>query len=461
MPRRTTEDQPAPVDRAQLTLGLFARAAGMFVVGLAVGVGIRWVESHVAGGPLTLSLATYRALLSTLVTGLVTATVFAIWMRTVVTGLMAGEASVRVLAAYLDDRFQLWVLSLMMGGVGLTAATLVALPARGPVHATISLPVLLAVLVAAVAGVLLTLNRGVRDLSVQELMYRLTHRGLHLVHQRETAMQPAEAEPDVEDASAPERDVVRSVLLGWVVEVDHERIARQLPEGSWTRLHVRPGQLLTPGAPLLTTSGALTESDHRSVRHAVRLGRQRQLDDDLGYLVRQMVDMSCAALSPSSNDTATSDEAMMGLGVVLAELTRVGDPRRLMNIQDRWILDEASQGTRDITKDAIERLRVAAASTPSASRQLMETLGTIAAAAREAGRDDVLDDLREQVIRLLSSLRRSELARSDHDELRGQAIRDGLISADEAPDDRDADDLRAAGASTPEARRDALSTDLP
>ena len=455
MPRRATEDQPTPVDRAQVTLGLFGPATGMFILGIAAGAGIRWIESQVAGGPLTLSLGAYQALLATLVSGLITATVFAIWMRTVVTGLMAGQASVRVLAAYLDDRFQRWVLSLMMGGVGLSAATLVALPARGPVHATISLPVLLAVLVAAVAGVLLTLNRGVRDLSVQELIYRLTHRGLHLVHQREAAMEPTEADPDVEEASAPERDVVRSVLLGWVVDIDHQRIARHLPEGSWTRLHVRPGQLRTPGAPLLTTSGDLTESDHRAIRHAVRLGRQRQLGDDLGYLVRQMVDMACAGLAPSSNDTATSDEAMMGLGVVLAELTRIGDPRRLMKIEDRWLLDEASLGVRDVTKDAIERLRVAAASTPSASRQLVETFATIAVAARDAGRDDVLGDLREQMLRLLSSLRRSELAGSDRDELRSQAIRVGLISVDDA-----SDDPNEARTSWPE-RPDALATDLP
>lgn len=458
MSRHSTEDQPTPVDRAQVALGLFGRATGMFVVGLAAGAGIRWAESQMPGGPLNLSLGAYQTLLSTLVSGLITAAIFAIWMRTVVTGLMAGHASVRVLAAYLDDRFQIWVLSLMMGGVGLAAATLVALPARGPVQATISLPVLLAVTLAAVAGVLLTLNRGVRDLSVQELMYRLTHRGLHLVHQREAEMEPTQTDPDVEEASAPEREVVRSVLLGWVVDVDRSRIAQHLPEGSWTRLHVRPGQLLTPGDPLLTTSGELTESDHRSIRHAVRLGRQRHLEDDLGYLVRQLVDMACAALAPASNDTATSDEAMKGLGVVLSELTRIGDPRRLMNIEDRWILDEASLGTRDITKDALERLRVASTSTPSASRQLMETFATIATAARDAGRDDVLDDLREQVVRLLSSLRRSELARSDRDELRGQAIHVGLISADDAPDD----DPPEAGAGTARpGRRDALAPDLP
>lgn len=456
MRRHPTEDQPTPVDRGRVTLGLFGRAAGLFVVGLAIGIGTRWVDARLAAGVLQLSLATYQTLLSSLVSGLITATIFALWMRTVVTGLMSSQVSVRVLAAYLDDRFQLRVLAMMMGGVGLSIAALLSLPPQGPVPVTFSLPVLLTATVAAIAGVLLTLNRGVRDLSVQELVYRLTHRGLHLVRQREAEMEPTEEAPDVQEASAPERDVVRSVLLGWVVDIDLERIAGHLPEDSWTRLHVRPGQLLTPGAPLLTTSGELSDEDHRAVRHAVRLGRRRHLEDDLGYLVRQMVDMACAALAPSSNDTATGDEGMKGLGLVLAELTRIGDPRRLMRVDGRWVLDEASLGTRDITKDAVERLRVASSGTPTASRQLVEMLGTIADAAREADRDDVLDDLREQLDRLLDGIDRSELADSDRDDLRSQAVQIGLASTEEMVDDPPGRDE-----TTTAPRRAAITRDLP
>lgn len=411
---------------------LLAWATGMFVGGLGLGLVTRWLEGQLGTGVLQLSLATYQTLLSALISGLITAAIFAIWMRTVVTGLMSSQVSVRILAAFLDDRFQLRVLALMLGGVGVAIAGLLSLPPQGPVPATFSLPVLLLVTVGAIAGVLLSLNRGVRDLSVQDIIYRLTHRGLHLVRQREARMEPTDQGPDVQEATAPERDMVRSVLLGWVVEVDVGQIAHHLPEDSWTRLHVRPGQLLTPGAPLLTSSAELDDEDHRAIRHAVRLGRRRRLEDDLGYLVRQMVDMACAALSPSSNDTATADEGMKGLGLVLAELTRIGDPRRLMNVDGRWILDEASLGIRDITKDTVERLRIAAADTPSAIRQLVEMFGSVADAAREAERDDVLDDLREQLDRLLDRLGRSELAASDRDDIRSQAAQIGLISTEEA-----------------------------
>ena len=449
VPRR----QLVPIDRAGVARSLFAWAAGLFSFGLLLGLAARWLDPRVGAGVLDLALADYRTLLSALISGLVTAAVFAIWMRTVVTGLMSAQVSVRVLTSYLDDGFQQRILGLMLGGVGTAISVLLTLPGSGPVPATFSLPLVLVTVVASFAMVLLALNRGVRDLSAQDIMYKLTNRGLELVRDHQAQRPAPGREPPLDEAAALERDVVRSERLGWVVQIDLASIAGRLPTGSWSRLQARRGQLLMPGEPLLTTSADLSDDDHRQVRRAFVLARRRWLTDDLSYLVRQMVDMACGALAASSNDTATADENMKGLGLVLAELTRLGDPQRLQDVDGRWILDEASPGARDITKDAVDRLRVAAAETPSAARQLVDMFGFLARAAREADRDDILEDLQEQVERLLDRVARTELADSDVEDLRGRAVRAGLIA------DARTDPSAPAPATEPEQGRHVMRSD--
>ncbi|MEO8028603.1 MAG: DUF2254 family protein, partial [Bryobacteraceae bacterium] len=84
------------------------------------------------------------------------------------------------------------------------------------------------------------------------------------------------------------------------------------------------GEFLIEGTPVLSTSGAgpFSASDGRRLSGACLVGRQRTIERDPGFGIRQLVDVGIKALSPGVNDTTT---AVMCVDYLTAILVRVAD----------------------------------------------------------------------------------------------------------------------------------------
>ena len=416
---------------------LMVTVLAAFAGGAAVGVGARALDHALPGGVLLLSLGAYRALLSAAVSGLITVVAFALWMRTVMTGMMAGKIAPRVLARHLDDQYQRFVLTAMTAALGVAAAALAGLPAEGPVEAVVSLPLVLGLAVTALAGILISLNRAMTDVSVPNVLFDLVARGKALLRAREAARRSAEA--PVDDPAALEQVAhVRSVAMGWVVAIDREALLANLPPGQGVVLRVRMGQLLDEGDVVASVSCDIEPHVESALRSAIALGRHDGRPDDFDDVLAQLVDMACSALAPGTNDTSTGEEAMEATGLLLRALVGVGDPVRHVGQGDRQLLDVASQGVRETVRRSIERLRITTATHPRSASQLVRLIGDLADVARGEGRDDVLGDLSQQVQRLAETADASELSAADVDELVATAQSRGLLDGrpPRRPDDR-------------------------
>ncbi len=415
-------------DRARLGARLVTWPGGAFAVGLLLGAGTHLLDTRLPWTVMHVTQASYRSLLTALVAGIITVAVFSIWMRSVLTGMLSAHVSPRILAAHLDDRYQLGIFSGMMGALGMVSALIIAMPTEeaGPIATLTALPLALGLTLLSLVGVLHALNRAVRDLSLQDVTLRLTRLGLEIVERRKHRVATQANPPVRSHEHDPVRGEVVATRMGWVVNVDVAHALRSLPDGAEVRLKRRPGQMVTPGDVLFWTTSDLTDEAEEALRSSVILGRHRLLEDDLAYLVGQMVDLATQALAAGSTDTSTADEVMRGLGLVLARVVETGDPPRVLEFDGRVIVDEAILGVRDIVRDALERLRLASSAKPSAARQLVTMFGEVAAAARRAGRDDVLEDLDEQRDRMLDDVLRSGLSNDVADSLRTQAETHGL-----------------------------------
>lgn len=399
-------------------VGLVLQVIGAFALGAGLGPALRMLDGFVAHVvPLTVGVASLRTLLGAVLSGLVTVAAFALWMRTVMSGMLTGQVSPRVLAGMLDDGYQRGLLATMSGFLGLASTLLLALPAEGEITSPVALPVLLAITVTALAGILLALNRAVRDLSVPSLLTRQVVTGHRLLESR-SARQHRQSRDAIGDGVAPRRVVdVRYDRTGWVRSVDREAMVRAVPDGTHLLLHVRAGQMVTAGDVLVSASRELDPPVHRRLRAALRTAGHRTPDDDIGHVIEQIVDMATHALSPGSNDTATADEAMRAAGILLSSLVRVGEPVRHVAHGASRLMDVALLGNREVVLTSVERLRLAAAPYPWAARQFIDAAGPVIRAAQEAGRDDVVDDLREQGQRLLASIAEADVAAADRGDL--------------------------------------------
>ena len=410
--------------------GLVLQVIGAFCLGAGLGPVLRLIDGPVGTlVPLTVGVASLRTLLGAVLSGLVTVAAFALWMRTVMSGMLTSQVSPRVLADTLDDGYQRSLLATMSGFLGLASTLLLALPDDGEVVSPVALPVLLAVTVTALAGILLALHRAVRDLSVPSLLTRQVVRGHQLLDSR-AAHQDAQSRADIGAPAAPRRVVdVRCDRTGWVRAVDRDAMVRAVPDGTQLLLHVRAGTLVTTGDVLVSASEELDARTHRRLRAAVSTGEHRRPDDDISHIVEQVVDMATHALSPGSNDTATADEAMRAAGILLSALVRTGDPARHMAHGDSRLIDVALPGIREVVRTSVERLRMAATPYPWSARQFIVSAGTVLRAAEDQGRDDVVDDLREQGQRLLDSVADGDLAAADRADLDEAARSRGLCQA--------------------------------
>ena len=409
-------------------LGLVLQAVVAFVLGVAVGAGIRALDPVAASWvPLPVAVDDVRALLGAMLSGLVTVTAFALWMRTVMSGLVAGQVSPRVLAGLLDDRYQRGLLAAMAASLGLVGLLLVAVPSGvDVVTVPVSLPVALAVLVLAIAGILVALNRAVRDLSVPGLLTRQVTRGQRLLRRR-ADLRHEQSEQDIGVPDLP--DTVTDVATqrtGWVRRVDRRAMVDGVPDGTQLLLHVRAGKLLTDGDVLVSASTDLDDAARAHLQDAVVLGDHRAPDDEIGHIIEQVVDMATHALSASSEDSATADEAMRAAGILLAGLVRTGEPVRHVADGETHLMDLAALGTREIARTSIELLRMASSTHPRSARQFLHAAGSVVDAARERGRDDIAGDVVEQGRRLLEQVDDADLAAADRDELHRAARDRGL-----------------------------------
>ncbi|GAA3921233.1 DUF2254 domain-containing protein [Hymenobacter algoricola] len=114
---------------------------------------------------------------------------------------------------------------------------------------------------------------------------------------------------------------------GYVQSLDEEEmltLARQL--AGVVRMEHGIGSFVARGAVLISLASyekeavMLTEELTRQVNACFSLGRQRTLEQDAGFGLRQIVDIALKALSPGINDTTTAIICVDHLGALLAQL---------------------------------------------------------------------------------------------------------------------------------------------
>jgi uncharacterized membrane protein len=97
--------------------------------------------------------------------------------------------------------------------------------------------------------------------------------------------------------------------------------------GVTLRLRRRIGEHVVAGTKLVwiwrpnpTDPAPNPEDFRRVVESAIRLGFERTLEQDVGFGIRQLVDIACKALSPAINDPYTAVQAIDHLSVIFSKL---------------------------------------------------------------------------------------------------------------------------------------------
>ena len=323
-----------------------------------------------------------RSVLSAIITSMISFTGLVFSITVVVLQLTSSQFSPRVLRTFLQDRFNQLVL-------GVFVATFVyALVVLRAVHGTaqvdpfvpqLAVTVAFLFLLASVALFLGYIHHIAQSIRAATIISNIGDdaRGL-LDRQHPVDARPA---PRLAPPDGPSH-LVLARRPGVVQRVDDDTLERAADEHRVTVCLLRAvGEFVPAQAPLLEVHGGdVPEADQ--LLCAVHLGRERNLDEDVGFGLRQLVDIAERALSPGVNDPTTAIQAIDQIHDLLRRLASRSLPPRQRLTNGRLAVDVPQPDFGDYLHLAFDELAHWAADNARVQRRLQVMLDDLRAAAR-------------------------------------------------------------------------------
>jgi uncharacterized membrane protein len=210
---------------------------------------------------------------------------------------------------------------------------------------------------------------------------------LHALPERGEAPPPRTA-PELPAPFGP----VRAPASGYLRVLDDAALA-DWAEGAdaMLRISVRPGNFVFPGCNVGAVSPShLREEAEAAVASAMSLGTTRNVEQDLEFAVRQMVEVGMRALSSGINDPFSAVNVLDQLGASLCEVAQRELPDGVCWRGDVARLVRPATDYAGLVDAMFHMLRQAAPSQPAVMIRLLEVLGAIAGVERDPARRAVL-----------------------------------------------------------------------
>ena len=154
------------------------------------------------------------------------------------------------------------------------------------------------------------------------------------------------------------------------------------------RLDVEPGAFAAVDSPLLSIANArlLDDGMRAKLCACVSVERFRTVDQELGFGIRQLVDISLKALSPGVNDTTTAAMCVEHLGAVLAQLAPRVIPTSHRARDGRVRVITRGPSFAKLTNTAFDEIRRNAARNATIIERMMQAIGLTARRAARCRR---------------------------------------------------------------------------
>ncbi len=338
----------------------------------------RWPRVFGAGADGT------RGLLTTVASSMVTVVGVVFSITVVALSLASSQYTSRVLRNFMRDSVNQWVLGLM---IGVFAYCLVVLRTIRGGDEGAFVPA-----ISALAGLVLAF------VGIGALIYFIHHistsiQAVHIIAAaaEDTLRTVDRLYPEIarEEQELPDAGLAGDIWQripartnGYLQNLDINGLVRFAVERSTiVRLDRSVGDFVIQGAPLLSVHGLSVIDEPMKVRLAAchTIGRQRTIEQDTAFGIRQIVDVALKALSPGINDSTT---AVMCVDYLTAILFRLGQ-REIQTVyrddagQPRLIL--AGPTYSSLLADAMHQIRRSSAGNATMLESLVAKMEILSA----------------------------------------------------------------------------------
>lgn len=305
------------------------------VAAISAGLVIPWLESLLTpslpyvfpGGP-----DGARGLLSTIATGMISMTGLVFSITMVILQLASSQFTPRVLGSFLDSRITQATLGVFTASF--VFALTVTRSVQGDYGETsvfvpqLSVSIAFLFVLGSVGYFLAFIHHITTSIQVSQVLSQIGDQTLGLVDKMYPETDQVTGAPASGPTWSPEPGTPRVTVYadgrhGQVTYIDYDRLAGFAKERDLVITLDRPvGVFLADGQSLLRVWGTqeLESGELKKLQRFIGLGSERKMWQDVGFGIRQLVDIAERALSPGINDPTTAVQCVDELHRVLRRL---------------------------------------------------------------------------------------------------------------------------------------------
>lgn len=420
----------ARLDRTRIR---FWRPLVMVFVGLAAALATTWIDSAFSlPWDRSVSVNTAQTFQVTVAGTMITATVVVFWIRGLLVTTHTGDFPNRILSGYLHDRYQQWMMGMMVSVFVFATAVLFAVPRPPgdddpiPDVPVVSIATTAVATVAALLAIIQSVESGARLMHEQRILRHIVDTALAVID-REYPERSNDMVEDVPESDPSAAVIIRSKNMGWLHTVREQQILDALPDGALCHREARIGQFVTPATHLCRVwvpdgDVAAVNEHFDGLESAFELDTTRSPHEDISFGLRNLVDVALGAMS-GGTDRTNAREAIAHLEAVMRPLiVRDGPPRAWNDDRGRWMVRSHQPDYVGYVNDAFEDLR-ALSQDPLTARALLDVIDNLSDAAMDVDKPERASLLRRHADLIVEEVHRSDISEVDERWIRSRADR--------------------------------------
>lgn len=295
--------------------------AGLFAL---VAIAVLAIETHPAAKSLRDALPAglsdpdnARELLGTLITSIISLTVFSFSMVMVVLNGAASRLTPRVLPGLISDSRNRVILGIYLGSI-LYYLMMIAVVSKNEPDNLPTIGLLLALLsgLLCLAMFVVFIRSVSQSIQVDWVLSQLYNGALKNLEQRRKRLAGIDAAPDAGDWQCIAAD-----RPGYLREVNERRLGELLRQHDLVAvIQGEPGFFMIEGHPLIRLSGEVSGEIAAKILDCFDFHDDEFASANLSYGMRQIAEIAVKAISPAINDPGSAVRAINLLGVLLLRL---------------------------------------------------------------------------------------------------------------------------------------------
>ncbi|HWH07833.1 MAG TPA: DUF2254 domain-containing protein [Candidatus Thermoplasmatota archaeon] len=315
----------------------------------------------------------------------VTGVIFSITV--VALSLASQQFGPRLLRGFIRDRSNQVVLGVFIGTFTFSLLALRAVDSPQEQNPVPEITVNVAIgLALACLGLLIYFVHHVATTIQADTIVAQVSRDLHAtideLYPERLGSEPPPEPPGLPPAFDAEAVAVRAGRTGYVQAIDPESLfARVQRHDVVLRLAVRPGDFVVEGDVVAWAwrEGGTDEAAGRAVEEAILVGRQRTGEQDVEFLLAQLVEVAVRALSPGINDPFTASRCVDRIAAALCHLAqrRIPSPVRVDDAGRARVVARVMTWESAVDM-AFDQVRQHAARNVAVSIRILEAAGRVA-----------------------------------------------------------------------------------